>query len=194
MSIPPRTAPSAGGSLEVRLAEVEDRLAIRDLTARYNFETDNRRLDAVGALFTPDAAFGSQDGVMRTAGREAIVKLLGSRFSVMGATNHFAHDHVVWFDSPTRARGLLSAHAELWRNERAVVAALRYDDIYEKQGGVWYFAQRLLSYMYYLPVEEYASALGELDRNRASTAPTPADYPERLASYVEYRPAKVRTP
>jgi hypothetical protein len=131
---------------------------------------------------------------MRTMGREAIVSLLQSRFGVLGPTNHFTHDHVVWFESPTRARGLLSAHAELWRNERAMVTALRYDDVYEQHGGLWYFAERLLSYMYYLPVEEYASALGELDRNRASATPAPADYPERLASYIEYRPGRTRAP
>ena len=104
MAIPNREAPPANQSLEARLARVEDQLAIRDLTARYNFAMDNRDLASASLLFTPDASFGSKDGAMRATGIEAIVKQFEGRFSVLGATNHFAHDHVIWFESPTRAR------------------------------------------------------------------------------------------
>lgn len=192
MSFPLREPTPALRSLESRLTEVEDRTAIHDLTARYNFSIDSRDLEAVGALFTDNAVFGSKDGAMRATGRAAILDQFRDRFSVLGATNHFAHDHVVWFESPTRARGLLSVHAELWRKERTMLTALRYDDLYEKSDGLWYFAERLLSFMYYLPIEEYASALGRIDRNRASGTPVDADYPEHLPSYVEYRPGKTR--
>ena len=194
MSFPSRSSASVDGTLtlESRLAEVEDRAAISELTARYNFSIDNRDLKAVGELFTDNATFGSKDGAMRAMGREAILKQFEDRFSVLGATNHFAHDHVVWFEAPTRARGLLSVHAELWRKERAMLTALRYDDAYEKVGGLWCFAERLLSFMYYLPVEEYSSALGVLERNRAGNTPVAADFPERLPTYREYRPGKLK--
>ena len=119
MTIPSRIAASAGRTLESRLAEVEDRLAIQDLTARYNFAIDNRDLQSVGDLFTDNGSFGSKDGAMRAVGRAAVLKQFEGRFSVLGATNHFAHDHSIWFESPTRARGLLSVHAEVWRNGRA---------------------------------------------------------------------------
>jgi ketosteroid isomerase-like protein len=194
MSIPSRVKASATGArtLESRLAEVEDRAAIRDLTARYNICIDNRDLKSVGELFADQASFGSKDGAMRATGRESILKQFESRFSVLGATNHFAHDHVIWFESPTRARGLLSVHAELWRKEHTMVAALRYDDVYEKADGLWCFAERLLSFMYYLPIEEYGSALGRIDRNRAGDTPVAADFPERLPTYVELRPGKTK--
>jgi len=42
MTIPRRAPRTAASSLESRLAAVEDQLAIRDLTARYNFAIDNR--------------------------------------------------------------------------------------------------------------------------------------------------------
>ena len=54
------------------------------------------------------------------------------------------------------------------------------------------FAERLLSFFYYLNVADYPEALGRLDRNRASGTPMPADYPERLPTYVEMRPGKVK--
>jgi ketosteroid isomerase-like protein len=191
MTIPTRVA-NADRSIESRLTEVEDRLAIRDLTARYNFATDDRDLKAVVALFTEGGSFGSKDGAMRAAGRDAILTTLESRFTVLGATNHFAHDHAIWFESASRARGLLSVHAEVWRKEQPMLTALRYDDVYEKSGGLWYFSERLLSYFYYLDVKDYAAALGTLERNHASGKPVAADFPERLPTYVEMRPGKIK--
>jgi ketosteroid isomerase-like protein len=190
MSIPNRRALPAEPSLESRLRAVEDQLAIRDLTARYNFAIDNRDLDSVRLLFTENASFGSQDGAMRATGIDAIVKQFEARFSVLGATNHFAHDHVIWFDSDTLARGMLSVHAEVWRKEQPMLTALRYDDVYEKADGLWRFSQRLLSFFYYLNVKDYPVALGRLERNLASDVPAAADYPERLPTYVEMRPGR----
>jgi hypothetical protein len=190
MSIPNRVAPPADSSPEQRLQRVEDQLAIRDLTARYNFAIDNRDLDAVRLLFAPDGSFGSKDGAMRATGVEAILEQFKSRFSVLGATNHFAHDHVIWFESSTRARGMLSVHAEVWRKEQPMVTALRYDDVYEKIDGLWRFSERLLSFFYYLNVTDYPQALGRLERNMASGTPVAADFPERLPTYVEMRPGR----
>lgn len=190
MPIPDRVAPAADRSLESRLVAVEDQLAIRDLTARYNFAMDNRDLAAARLLFTENASFGSKDGAMRATGIPAIVKQFEGRFSALGATNHFAHDHVIWFESTTRARGQLSVHAEVWRKEQPQIAALRYDDVYEKVGGLWCFAERLLSFFYYLNIADYASAMGRLERNMAGDHPVAADYPEQLPTYVELRPGK----
>ena len=190
MTIPARVA-STGRSLEDRLTEVEDRTAIRELTARYNFATDDRDLKTVAGLFTENGSFGSKDGLMRASGRAAVLQTIESRFNVLGPTNHFAHDHAIWFESITRARGLLSIHAEMWRKEQPMITALRYDDVYEKSGGLWYFSERLLSYFYYLNVKDYATAMGTLERNHASGTPVAANYPEALPTYVELRPGKM---
>ena len=130
---------------------------------------------------------------MRATGREAIKKQFESRFSVLGATNHFAHDHVIWFESATRARGQLAVHAEVWRKEQPMLTALRYDDVYQKGAdGLWRFAERALSFFYYLNVQDYAAAMGVLERNRAGDVPVAADWPERTATFVEYRPAYLK--
>ena len=175
--------------LERRLTELEDRLAIRELVSRYCFAVDDRDLRTLGALFTENGSFGSADGQMRANGREAILRQFEARYSVLGATNHFNHDQTIDFENLSRARGRVSLHAEMWRNERAVIAALRYADRYEKSGGKWLFTERLISFMYYLPVEEYPGARGRLDRNRASAVAQPADWPERTPTYVEYQAA-----
>ena len=179
---------AAHTSLEARLAEVEDRLAIRELVARYCFAVDDRDLAAIADLFSVDAFFGSSDRSMGAAGRAAIMRQFESRYSVMGASNHVSHDQLVEFDGPGRAHGRVSVHAELWRNERAMITALRYADNYVKSDGRWRFSQRLLSFMYYLPVEEYRTAMGVLERNRAGSAPVAADWPERMPTWTEHRP------
>jgi hypothetical protein len=193
MTIPNRVPTRAEKSLESRLTTVEDQLAIRDLTSRYNFVIDNRDLASARLLFTENASFGSKDGAMRATGIDAILKQFESRFSVLGATNHFAHDHVIWFESASRARGMMSVHAEVWRKEQPMIAALRYEDVYEKGNGLWRFAERLLSFFYYLNVKDYPAAMGRLERNMASDTPVAANYPEQLPTYVEMRPGHADT-
>ena len=68
----------------------------------------------------------------------------------------------------------------------AVKADGRYDDIYRRQEGRWRFADRLLSFVYYVPVEQYAAALGGTDRMRAYDTPRPADLPEPLPQWQDY--------
>lgn len=177
-------------TLEERVTRVEDRQAIRELASRYNLAIDDRDLQTVGSLFTENAFFGSVDGAMAATTRQAIVDQFKSRFSVLGATNHFTHDQVITFESAHRARGLVASHAEVWRMEKAMITALRYADVYEKAAGVWRFAERRLSFMYYVNVEDYSTALGVRDRNLAGPVPKPADWPEGTSTYVEYRPGK----
>ena len=184
---------AAQSSLESRLAEVEDRLAIRELVSRYCFAIDDRDLASVGDLFTDDAFFGSADRAMGATGRTDILRQFESRYSVMGASNHVSHDHVIEFDGRDKAHGRVAVHAEVWRNERAMITALRYADSYVKADGRWRFSQRLLSFMYYLPVEEYRTAMGELGRNRAGPVPLPADWPERMPTWTELRPDRRKT-
>jgi uncharacterized protein (TIGR02246 family) len=173
-----------------RLTAVEDRLAIAELLARYCFGIDNRDLAAVGDLFTTHARFATLDGSRNSIGREAIVAGFEKRYDVLGATNHIVHHHTIRFESPTRARGEVSSHAEVWRNEQAQLAALRYLDTYEKGNGVWRFAERIQTFMYYVPVERYAEVLGQLERNLSGAQPKAADYPEQLPTYVERRKLK----
>jgi hypothetical protein len=174
-------------TLQERIARVEDRQALRELASQYNFSIDDRDLDTVGSLFTENAFFGSHDGAMGATGRQAIVDQFKLRFSVLGATNHFSHDQVVKFESATRARGQVASHAEVWRNGRAMLTALRYTDLYEKsEGGLLRFGQRKLSFMYYVDIKDYAQVLGVLDRNRAGPVPQPADWPENTPTFRAY--------
>ena len=174
-------------ALEKRIRRLEDRAELRELVAHYCLAVDDRDIDALAALFTPDASFRSQDGVMNAQGRDAVLEQFRGRFVALKATNHFAHDQILSFgEDPHTATGLLTSHAEVWRNGRALIAALRYRDTYRRHEGRWCFADRLLSFLYYLPVDEYAQGLGSRLRMRAYGDQRPADYPEALPSWQRY--------
>ena len=174
-------------SLEQRVRRLEDRAELRELVARYGLAIDDRDIDSLTTLFTPDAAFRSQDGVMNARGREAVLEQFRGRFAALKVTNHFAHDHILTFgDDPDSASGLLNSHAEVWRNGRALITALRYRDTYRRHAGRWCFADRLLSFLYYLPADEYVTGLGSRLRMRAYGDQRPADYPEGLPSWKRY--------
>lgn len=169
---------------------MEAESAIRALAARYCFAIDDHDLDAVAALFTVDARVWSRDGVMDAMGREAIVDQYEGRFAVLGPSNHVNHDHWIRFgDKPDEAVGLLSAHAELYRNDTPMVTALRYNDRYRRVDGQWLFAERELSFLYYVPLADYPGILGQRDRMRAYGDRRPADYPESLPGWKDYRDA-----
>jgi ketosteroid isomerase-like protein len=177
-------------SIEERLAEVEARQAIAQLIANYCFFIDDRDIEKTRMLFTEDAYLGSGDKAMGIKGRDAIMKQFEGRFNVLGAGSHITHNHTIDFESATRARGVVSAHAEVLRNGKHQVASIRYNDIYDKSEGVWRFAERLLSFFYYVNAEDYAGILGKRDRNRTNEKPMPANIPEDLASWQAYHKAK----
>lgn len=179
---------SAVDALAARIARLEDREEIRELVARYGFVVDDRDIDGLAELFTPDGCFRSRDGVIDAHGLPAVIETFHGRYAALTLSLHVTHDHVIRFDEddPDLARGLLSSHAEVHRNGRTMVAALRYEDLYRRHAGHWRFADRLLSFLYYLPVEDYGDALGRLDRMRAYESPRDADIPESLSSWQDY--------
>ncbi|RPI12500.1 MAG: hypothetical protein EHM60_11675 [Lysobacterales bacterium] len=123
-------------------------------------------------------------------GYDAVVAMFRGRFAVLGPSNHFTHDRLVDFDAadPDRANGLVLSHAEMQRQGRPMLAAIRYQDVYRRVDGRWKFAERGLSFMYYVPTTEYLDAFGAgLDRRmRAYESPRPADWPENLPTWKRY--------
>ncbi|MET8051127.1 MULTISPECIES: nuclear transport factor 2 family protein [unclassified Streptosporangium] len=171
-------------SLAARLAKLEDRNAIQELGVLYGYAMDERDEAMIRRIFCEDATLRSQDGVFAATGMEEIVTTYLGRFAVLGPTNHFTHGHVIRFDEsdPDVAYGLLASHAEVARNGVTMLVALRYKDVYRRVDGAWRFAARLMSYMYYLPVTEYAEGLGDRNSVRAYGDHRPADWPESLYS------------
>lgn len=169
-------------NLETRLGRLEDRAAIQELGVLYGFVMDERDEDGIRQIFCDDATLRSEDGVFAATGIEAIVTTYLGRFAALGPTNHFSHGHVIRFDDSDqdRATGLLASHAEVTRDGVAMQVALRYKDVYRRVDGRWRFADRLMGYMYYLPIAELADGLGDRNSVRAYGDHRPADWPEVL--------------
>lgn len=169
-------------SLEQRIARIEDRTEIQDIGVLYGYVMDERDEDGIRRIFCEDATLRSADGVFAADGIDAIVTTYLGRFKALGPTNHFTHGHVVRFDDadPDVAYGQLASHAEVVRDGKAMVVALRYQDTYRRTSTGWRFADRLMSYMYYTEVTEYADVLGKELRVRAYGDERPADWPELL--------------
>jgi hypothetical protein len=168
--------------LEARLRRVEDYEQIRQLVARYGFAVDDRDVEGVKALFAPDGSLGTAGGTAKGQGVDAVGDYFTGRFQVLGPTHHFTHDHVIDFDpdDPTRARGRVSAHAEVWRDGAPMLTALRYLDTYVKLTEGWRFRSRVQAYMYFVDVRQYPEALGHRLRVRLGPSESqwkPADWP-----------------
>jgi ketosteroid isomerase-like protein len=174
--------------IEARIARLEAESQIRQLIARYCFTIDDRRLDDIAALFTPDATIRSADGVMNATGVDAVMKQYEGRFAVLGPGAHYMHDVQIDFvgDGSKEATGKVSGHAELWRNDQMMVCGLRYNDVYRNTPDGWRFHDREINFLYYCPVQDYPGILAHADRNRAYDTPRPADFPERLPSWSAY--------
>ncbi len=179
-------------ALEARIARLEAESQIRQLVAHYSFDIDDRRIADIRDLFTDDAVLKSTDGVMYAKGIEAIIDQFHGRFDVLGPGHHFMHDVQIDFggNELTDATGRVSGHAEIIRNGKMMLAALRYSDHYRSTPTGWKFAQRELAFLYYVPLSDYPDILLSNDRNRAYETAKPADFPENLPSWINYQKSR----
>jgi len=177
-------------ALERRIRRLEDRIQIEELVAQYGLVMDDRNVDAMASIFTPDIVIRSADGVMDARGLQTVIDLFHGRFKVLGPSNHVSHDKIIRFDDADDdlATGLVLSHAEMNRKGEAMVTAIRYHDTYRRHGGRWKFSERLLTFFYYVPAREYLQAFGEnlATRMRAYEQPMAADWPEKLPTWKRY--------
>lgn len=135
-------------SLEERIRAIEDRDAIRELTARYCQLAVSGRAEDIVALFTREGEMES--GETRERGRERLLELYRSSFGALRPIP-FIHNHVVELDGD-RATGFCSIELRMVENGEAVTAAGHYDDVFEREDGVWKFARRRLVFYHRVPL------------------------------------------
>jgi len=129
-----------GASIEglaERLDRVESRAAIKDLAVRYAIAVDSRDVDAWTQLFVPDVDCG-RFGTGREALHQSIEPALRNFYRSM----HMVGGHVVDFDGPDRATGMVYCRAEHEVGDRWIVMAIIYSDEYTRLDGRWYFVRR----------------------------------------------------
>ncbi len=172
--------------LAARLKRIEDKDEIRNLVARYGTIVDNRDMDALRELFTPEATFSGKGAPGKIEGRDAVVAHYESRFDMMTVSNHFTHDHAIWLEGDDLARGHVNAHVEMIFRDDPTIVAMRYEDTYARHDGKWKFQERITSFFYYLKAVDYMSRLGDRTRVFTTSEPMEADWPEGIATWQAY--------
>lgn len=175
---------SSQAEMNARIARLEDKLAIQEIAVLYGFFVDERDVAGLREIFCVDATLSSEDGTYGARGVDSIIATYERRFESLGPSHHYSHGHAIRFeaDDPDLATGLVAAHAEVHSHGTPMQVALRYKDVYQRIDGRWRFLDRRMSFMYYLPIADVATDLGDRDAVRMSGDRNPSDWPEALYS------------
>lgn len=175
-------------SLEQRVDQLESRALIAELCTEYGIACDFRDMEKLASLFTPDVVIRSANGSMNARGVGDAIAMFNRMFEIRGPAYHWTHDRIVTFDpnDRDRAQGLVLSHAETTPNGQASLAGLRYHDVYRRIDGRWLFAERVLSFLYYVPLVEYVGRLQKPERVLAGTEWRSADYPEKDPTWISW--------
>ena len=174
--------------LQERIERLESRESIRTLVADYSMAVDDRDVDAIGTLFAENGTFGHADGSAVMHGRQAIVDFYNGRLGDMGPTYHYPHSHKITFTDANTAEGIVLAHAELSQEGKTYYTGLRYYDKYQQQDSKGIFEERLLKFLFFMPMEELVrDGLTQTNRKRfPGQGELPTDLPEMQESWIKF--------
>lgn len=126
-------------SIESRLAVIEARDEIRELTARYCHAVVDGDADTIVELFCADGAFRTH--TLAPKGREELREFYAA--GVGGKTHKpFVQNHVIEIEDATHATGRCSVEIRVMQDGEAYTQAGHYFDKYRKDDDRWRFAER----------------------------------------------------
>ena len=137
-------------TLEDRIRLLEDREAIREVTASYCRYAVAGKAEEIAALFTRDGIMESGD--IRVRGQAALLDLYRATFRDLLPVP-YVHDHVIEL-AGDRATGYSGVEVRMVENGEAVTAAGYYDDVFEREDGIWKFAHRKLFFHHRVPLKQ----------------------------------------
>ena len=134
----------SAASVEERFDRLESLDEIRQLVAKYCLALDMRDLDALCGLF-PENVQVSRDSTGRRALKVWFDQTLREQFT---GTAHVTGNHIIEFEDPDHARGLVYSRNEHETGDEWVIMQMLYWDDYERIDGRWLFRRRLPCYWY----------------------------------------------
>lgn len=132
-------------ALSTRIERLEAIEEIKQLAAKYSLSLDMRDLDMHVNLFLPEVKVG-KDKVGRAHLKAWVDDTLRNQFT---GTSHHLGQHIIEFESPTEAIGVVYSKNEHETGDEWVIMQMLYWDNYVKHtDGSWYFKRRLPCYWY----------------------------------------------
>ena len=167
-------------TLEARIDRLESLDAIRQLPAKYALALDMRDMDAMVSLFPADVRVG-KDASGRQALRAYMDRTLRSPFT---GTSHHIGGHVIEFDDPDHAHGIVYSKNEHETGDEWVIMQMMYSDDYVRVDGRWYFARRLPLYWYATDLNK--PPIGDMKMRWPGREPYDGAYHELFPSWKEF--------
>lgn len=171
-------------SLESRIDRLESLDAIRQLPARYALSLDMRDLDAHVNLFAPDIRVSREK-----TGRQHLKAWLDDTLRLQfTGTSHHIGGHVIEFDDPDHAVGVVYSKNEHECGPEWVLMQMLYWDDYERIDGRWYFRRRLPCYWYASDINK--PPLGDMKMRWPGREPYSGAWHELFPSWREFWASK----
>lgn len=167
-------------TIEARIDRLESLDAIRQLPAKYALALDMRDMDAMVSLFPADVRVG-KDASGRQALRAYMDRTLRSPFT---GTSHHIGGHVIEFDDPDHAHGVVYSKNEHETGDEWVIMQMMYVDDYVRQDGRWHFARRLPLYWYATDLNK--PPIGDNKMRWPATEWTEGNFHKLFPSYAEF--------
>ena len=131
-------------TLEQRIDRLESIDEIRQLVSKYSLSLDMRDLDAHVNLFAEDIRVSRE-----LTGRPYLKRWLDDTLRLQfTGTSHHVGNHVIEFDDPDHAHGVVYSKNEHETGDEWVIMQMMYWDNYERIAGRWFFRRRLPCYWY----------------------------------------------
>lgn len=167
-------------TIEARIDRLESLDAIRQLPAKYALALDMRDMDAMVSLFPADVRVG-KDASGRQALRAYMDRTLRSPFT---GTSHHIGGHVIEFDDPDHAHGVVYSKNEHETGNEWVIMQMMYVDDYVRQDGRWHFARRLPLYWYATDLNK--PPIGDNKMRWPATEWVEGNFHKLFPSYAEF--------
>jgi uncharacterized protein (TIGR02246 family) len=139
---------NATPNIEDRIAAIEAKDEIRELTARYCHAVVDGDVEAIVDLFCHDGVFRMRKTAF--SGRDELRRMY--EVGVSGKTHKpFIQNHVIELQGPTEATGRCSVEIRVFKDGRAMTAAGHYLDRYRVEDGRWKLADRFYNAYHLAP-------------------------------------------
>ncbi len=167
-----------------RIDRLESLDEIRQLVAKYSLSLDMRDLDAHVNLFAPDIRV-SRELSGRANLKAWVDDTLRNQFT---GTSHHVGNHIIEFDDPDHAVGVLYSKNEHECGAEWVIMQMLYWDDYQRIDGRWYFRRRLPCYWYATDLNK--PPIGDMKMRWPGREPCEGAFHELFPSWREFWASK----